>query len=506
MKKTTETTGNFLKRLGGQTATWIITIAFFIFAGRILTKVELAAIAVFIIIDSASQAIAALGVGTTGIKKIPIFLTEGKKKEAAALLKSCISIPIIPLVLVSCGVFLLSDRISAFFFKESGYAFLIKLIALGILFSGINVFLSYGVRAIQRFGILSVGQIITGTAQRIFAIGFYFLYGIKGIIFGFIIGSLIGIFFFIYNLRDIFSLKSGLYPIRSLISYSFPYYIEGFARYFTMQGDQLIIGAFLNPASLATYFIAIKFFETLYLIISAWGDALIPKIAELSAESKERVELGYRKTSRYFSLFFIPLCFLFIGLSPFFIDIIGGGKYPEAVLPAIILSTAALVYGFKGLIEIGVFILGRPFDRLKFELIASSLLMFFTVSLIGILDLQGAAVGRLLAVIIAFVYGIFALRKFMDVRFDTGAIKCAMPASLVLAVILLILQYMYYNVAVIPLYLTLGIAAFMFVFSRTLVEEDFTLLKQIIPSKFGGLIKIFYFFGKRKMPGEIYPS
>ena len=492
------------KLLSSQGVVATFSIFYFIIITRVLTKLELSSIAIFVIITTFCAMFTGLGLTVSCLQKAPELLGKGRKVEACALIKTSLFVPFILSLIVAVGAFSISPWISKIFFKTPDYDVLVKIMILGIVTYKLQETLGHIFKVVQRFGKMAIAKVVNDVAGRILALILFFTFGIKGYIFGLIIGQGIVILLSIYYLRDYIFFKSGVHPIGRLVRYSLPYYGDGFVRFGTMQADQLIIGVFFKPELLATYYVARRFFDYLHLYVDALLGPIAPKMAELKAQGKEIIQRAFTKTSRYLSFSLIPVSLLIASISYPLLRVYGGDKYISATPILSLLSIAAIAYGLYSIYAINVYILGKPVERFKQESVSSILNVVLGLGLVIPLNIFGLAIARLFSLSGASLFSRHLLKKLSKVKFDILALKQTLIASLLMVTVIIIAQLLYYNIFVIPVYVLAGTTVYLFFFCKGLKREDIDLIIKFLPVRLSPLlIRAVYFFGGTKLKREL---
>ena len=487
------------KLIGAQAVISIFSIFYFIIITRLFTKIQLASLAVLGIMCGIAAMVTGMGLNATCIQKVPELIAKDERKKACALIKASIFIPLALSLLIAGIVYFTSTKISQTFFKSSDFVMLIKIMALGTMIYKLYECLSHTLRAVQKFGKVSIANVMNNIGGRLIALPLYFVLGIKGYIGGLIFAQGLIVLYMVYHLKEYLFFSSGLHPIKELVHYSLPYYGDGFVRFGTMQADQLIIGVFLKPELLATYYVARRFFDYLQLYIDALLGPIVPKIAELKTQGMEIVQKAFTKTSRYLSFSLIPVSLLIAAISYPLLRIYGGDKYIGATPVLALLSVAAIAYGLYSVYAINVYILGKPIERFKQESVSSFLNVALGLGLVIPLNIFGLAIARLFSLSGASLFSRHLLKKLSKTRFDILALRQTLIASLLMAIVIITCQLFYYNTFVVPVYIMLGITVYLFFFCRILNRDDIELIRGFLPPRLLPLVKLAYFFGGNRL-------
>jgi O-antigen/teichoic acid export membrane protein len=489
------------KLLSAQVLISIFSVAYFFIITLLLSKVELAAIPVFAVITGLCSIVVGFGLPATCIQKAPGFIAEGNKREASALIKASIVIPVLFSLALAFAVFILSDQISEVFFKTAEYANLIKIMSIGVVTFRLNESLVLILPATDRFGRLSIIRILNGVVTPLIALSLYIFFDIGGYITGLILGQVLSSALALYSIRDFIFYKSelGFHTLKKLVSYSSPYYTEGFMRFGSMHADQFIVGVFLAPEILATYYVAKTFLNYLVQYVGALLEPVVPKIAQIKTQGFDTVEKGFAMTSRYLSFALIPVSFLIASLSYPLLQIFGSGKYISGVPVLAILALSGIVYGLYSIYGINVYILGKPILRLEQESVNGILNVVFVLALIVPLGIIGCALAKFFSLFFAMLFSMYLLKKLISMVFDIFALKQAFFASTAMAGIIVLGQVVYYNLFAVPIYVLIGGVAYLTLTCRNLENGDIDLFRDFLPERFLFVLNVVYLFGGEKL-------
>ncbi len=499
INRSVKTMRDSTKLLTAEGVITLFSIFFFIIIARLLTKIEMSSLAVFAVIIGLSGMATGLGLVTSCIQKAPELLARGEKAKAYALMKLSVVVPLL-LSLVAAGIVaFFSKQISQLFFKTPDLSALIKIMAVGIVVGKVWENLSHMLSVVEKFGKLSIAKVVSNIPARMLALFLYFFFGMKGYISALILGQGMAALLMVYYLRDFIFSRSGQYSLKELISYSSPYYGGDLLRFSYRQADQLIIGVFLMPEQLATYFVARRFFGYLVLYTDALLRPIVPKISALKAKGSQAIEKAFNRTSRYLSFSLIPASFLVASLAYPLLHIYGGNKYLSAAPILSILSLTAIAYGIYSAYGMNVYIMGRPIKRFEQEGVAGVLNVGLGLSLVVPLSILGPAIGGALSLSGAALFSRHLLKKLINARFDVAALKQTLLASGVMSGLILICQLLYYDLRLVPCYALGGVLLYLFLFSRNLVRGDLDLISGYLPQRLLPLVKVIHFFGGQKL-------
>jgi len=476
------------------------SIAFTIFLAHTLSKTDFATFAVFGILRGIIAMTVNLGLETSCIQRVPELIAKGENNDASAIMKTTLLSRTILSAIFALLVFFLSAMVSRILLKTHEYDNIIRIMSLGILFSSLVDSLDLLAQITQQFGKISIIKVIGDVLSRVSSISLYFIMGLKGYIIGLAWMPIIGIILYILLLRKLLFVKSGFYPWFKLVMYSLPFYGKGFMRFGLMQLDQIVIGTLLEPKSLATYFMAKRFSNYIYMVVTAIGQPALIKISQLKAKGANRMRAVFSKISRYNCFVFIPLCIGVASISYPLFHLYGGKRYTNGTSILVLLALAMLVYSvMAGVYLRGVFLYGKPVQLFAVDGIGCLLNILFIVVFVSALGATGIALASLLAYIGSMFYARYLFKKIIPVQFDKKALKDSLIASFAMAAVIVVLQLIYYNLLIIPLYILVGLITFMLIFSRRLERKDIELVEDFLPGRFKSLVTVFYWFGAKRL-------
>ena len=472
---------NVLQLFSASAFSRLLSIFALAFYARYLTKEELSLIPIYGMIGGMSVLLSNFGIFPTFVKLLPSLFKKDEEK-ARSLVRT-------GLILISPGIFLFSfftfifsRNISLLIFNKENYSIFINIMSIGFFCSGFRQVANYLFWGTARFKKQSLVITIEIITRVLLSITLIFFYGAIGLVIGFVFSSFISSLLSLYFLRDvIFKPINKIYKISKLLKESMPFYLESYLMYFRSQGDHLIVVSFLGVKLLAVYYIARKIYDSLQTFFDSLDKVVTENLSKQRANKKVFEERIYKLFSLN-AYFMIPSIFIIIGLTPFFIDLLGGSTYQEAVVPSIILCLTSLVQFYWG-ITIGrsIFIFKTSTNRFKLTLVESVFLMLFLLIFTNIIGIVGIALARLLATIFAGVYGFFVIRKIINIKVNIYGTLVSFFSSTLISAVLLIGQSIDANYFYIPLYLAFGILIFLVLIHVRISSEYYSALNSFLP-------------------------
>jgi O-antigen/teichoic acid export membrane protein len=191
--------------------------------------------------------------------------------------------------------------------------------------------------------------------------------------------------------------RTGIYPnfkidpllAKSILAYGAKVHVGQVSGFANLNLDQALIAAWLPPAALGLYVVAVTSAGMFQIFSAAVQTVAMPSIARQdTAEARRRV------FERVFSRYWLLSILLFLALAavlPLAIPLIYGDAFRLSLIPAEILLLGALFMGARTLLTSGVAALGDPWLVSKASLIALPVTLVLLYLLLPSLGLIGAA-------------------------------------------------------------------------------------------------------------------
>jgi len=208
--------------------------------------------------------------------------------------------------------------------------------------------------------------------------------------------------------------RMGIYPglrtdgglAKSMLAYGGKLHVGQVSGFANLNLDQGLIAAWLPPAALGLYVVAVSAAGILQMSSVAVQTVAMPAIArEETAETRRKVFA--RVFSRYWFLS-IAMMLALAAVLPLVIPLVYGDGFRLSVAPAEVLLIAALFFGARTLLSAGAAALGDPWLSSKASLIALPVTVVLLYLLLPVFGLMGAALASVAAYFAEFavmVYG-----------------------------------------------------------------------------------------------------
>jgi O-antigen/teichoic acid export membrane protein len=199
----------------------------------------------------------------------------------------------------------------------------------------------------------------------------------------------------LYRLADRSSLRLSLSIARELLSFGVRSHLGNVSSLLNERLDQLVISAFLVPAKLGLYVVAVTLTSVTTLVGSSVSFVSLPTLARLRG-TEERAA-GARRLIGVTALTSAAMTLPLIVFTPFIIEIAFGRAFRDAALVSRILLIGAVILSTNRVLSSSLIGLGRPLDAGISE--ATALIATFAglAVLLPTLGLIGAAVASVIA-------------------------------------------------------------------------------------------------------------
>jgi len=464
------------------------------FLARAITREEMGILSAITLISSFIQLTSSFGL-TQSIAKYVSEL-KGRGEDISTHFVSALLFKI-PVALLACSaLFLFSEDISSILFGSPLHHELVKLAALDAF--------ALSLSPILRSVLLGSGYIkklavygISSSAARWIAIVFLIWsgYGFYGAVVGWIIGDLTTLILFATASIKLVTFKENLLSksvnlIPSLLRFSWPLFTASIVSFLYTWYDRALVLAFLPLTDLGVYDVSYKAFSVLASISTAFGSSLFPYYGmAYGRKDHKAISGGIKRASGYIMMIIFPLTLGLLSTARPAITLFAGEMYEPGWTVLAILSIFGLTYGVSP--ALGSLLLiyekTKTMMLLSFISVASSLAL---LPLLWILGLNGLAVMRGTSLVVTFLLTVYFLSKTVKVEIDKQKFTKVLASSAVMAVVVLAVQYIYYNKFFFPIYVLIGAAVYLTgirVF-KILREADIQLLREMFGERITGFV------------------
>lgn len=292
--------------------------------------------------------------------------------------------------------------------------------SLGLLLSQIRSVPLFYFDGVERMGYSAILKALNSLLLIIFGIaGFYFGFGLLGIITGFLIGGIISfmitwILFFAKRIK--INLKFDKKITKHLIIQGLPLGIAAFSALIYSNIDGILLERLLSEEALGIYSSASKFGPTLIQLLNVpFVVAVYPALSRLSREEPIRFQRAILKSLGAVFLWSIPVSItvaIFAGVIP----IIFGERYSAGIPILRVLIFFVPFASLSALLYKVLIVINKQNWYLLISIIGVAINILLNLILIPKMLIMGAAIASVFTQITLFVIYFFAIQKFVGFR------------------------------------------------------------------------------------------
>jgi O-antigen/teichoic acid export membrane protein len=374
-----------------------------------------------------------LGITPCFIRLLPSFLRESRDRTRSLLFTG---VPIVyaGLAVVTVAAFVLADSISELVLRDASSGWMIRIICIGFFPFTTTKICEYIIWGRAQFGTLSFLQTLESFIRPIAIVALYLRFDLPGVVAAFVLVEAVMAGAFLYCVRDLFGgARPPWYPVRQLLTESFPLYLEGWVWYLRAHGDNWLVSILLGPTALAVYFVAGIMINQLKVISTAVDRIALERLGRHlgNPETISEKALSLHET---ISRFVLPGILWLLAITPLATIMIGGEEYQAAIVPALVLVMVMFAEFLFLPLDRAVFVGTPPRFRLFKTSVEAGTVVAAAAILTPLTGLAGIASARLLGAVAGGVYGMIVLRQRLKLTIPFGelwrTVLTAVPGTL----------------------------------------------------------------------------
>lgn len=437
------------------------------FSGRVVATISSSILVVLLarLLEPDSYGLLFLAISIYGIVKLfsklgiarsaGRYLAEYRETDAGQIphiLKTSFLLNILTILLTGFILVIGSGYIS----KLIGEPELRPFLVLGSLFIGFGSLVTYVRLILQGFERVEIASAVHATDRvcRLFlATGFVLLgYDVLGALLGYIISSaLVSIggllFIYIWFYRDFEQkpIETGLR--HRILRYAIPLTATNTATILDKRIDTVLIGFFLNPASVAYYTAGKQVVQFVKMPMASLGFTLSPMYGSQKASGDSDTAARIYETSlSYGLLLYIPIGAGLILVAEPLVELVFGSEYLDAVPILHVFSLYIVLQSVTELTNTSLDYLGRAKSRAVIQLITSLLNVLLNIILIPSIGIVGAAIATVIT------HSLYTLSNVYIIHIELGLRIGLLLRNLVYAVAIAVVMS-------IPVYATIHLSS-----------------------------------------------
>jgi O-antigen/teichoic acid export membrane protein len=406
----------------GQIVTTVLGAALIFLLARLLGPEQYGLLFLAISILGFTKIFSEAGVANSGARYIAEY-KEDATGQIRHILRTSLLYNLVTIFVV-VTVFIIGHRYIATMFNEHE---LTSLLLYGVLFIVFGTLTTYtrtipqGFEEIQLSALIHVLNIF---GRFVFAIGLVILgYGVWGALTGYIVGyalvSIPGLLALDLRFYRYLEVNSSIEPgLRKRIAeYSAPLTVTSAATGVSTYIDTILIGFFLNPASVGFYILAKQFSQFVETPAHALGFSLAPTYgAEKAQDDVQRASNVYETSLRYTLVFYIPAAGGLVLIAEPMIRYVFSPEYLAAVPVLRILAIYIVFRSVATITADGLNYLGRARSRALIETSTVVLNVLLNILLIPRIGIVGAAIATVISYTTFTAIIIYIISLELDLR------------------------------------------------------------------------------------------
>jgi len=478
--------------------TTVIQIVVFAAIARILTPVYMGVMAALTLVVGFSQVVVTLGLPNAVTKFTAEFLGKKDRESAASVCYQALKVSIILSSVAGAVCFLFSDSISLLLLKTTDYSILFKILSFDIIVTGLYTGLYAGVTGLQKFREASISNLIRMLVRQVLIL-FALLsgYGLVGVVTAWFLADLLNSMLFGAVIFRSLGFPRFNFSLKRMLKFSYPLYFSGIVGFASGWFDQALILANLPLGNLGMYSVALRAFSVLTGVSEAIAAPLFPKYSEIHGSSGLRsVENAIHGASRYICYTVMPLAFGLLALATPALMAFVGEQYSVAAQPLEILCFFFAITCIQTALSGILLVLEKTWLSLGLTVLTIFLGIAFAVLLMPSLGVVGVSIARGLTMLSTLIIFTWVLRRKMRLTYDKEAFWKSLVSSLVMIAPLVVLQNVWSNTYLLPLYI--GLAAVVYIMMlrilKAIRQSDIDLVKLYLGKRLEFLAKPFEVF------------
>lgn len=463
-----------------------------------LTPADLGVLSILSFIASVLH-LSALTLPTALTKFVSEHLGRNEYQKAASVQRTVTAAVVIFSLVGLAIITVLSSSLSLYFWGTTENVLLIILISISAFLMNLVTLYNSGLRALCLFGKMAFVTLVYILSSRVIAVVLALLnFGVSGVVFGYIIGTFIGVATAIGFTRGKFHNNKNKTPIQPLLKFSLPLFLSSLAVLIIGQADIIVLASVTSDYSqVGIYSIAVRSLLVLSVIWQPIMVTIFPIVsARFGLQNPKGVSKALKMTSRYLAYTIIPSCVLLATVAPTALNVFYGPTYVSGATSLVILAISIIALALFTLLTTTLTAIGKTRQVLQINVISAIFTITLLLSLVPIFEAVGAAATRLFVQVISLILAAYMLRRYVNVQLDGEALWKSAVSSIITMPFLFVLEST--MAKRFPAFQVLAIeiltAGFIYLASlyvlKALNGQDFELLRQSFPKSLSKFIYV----------------
>jgi len=482
---------------------YALGLVFYMIAARVLPREDIGSLSMitfgyyaFLLLASTPTS---LSLPSAAVKYISEYAGRGELERASSVASALIRF----LLALSLAAFLIaviiSNPLSSILWGSPAGA-LIFIVTFTSAFLAVirTTYLSF-FQGLQRFGRYAIAGFIPILVGRLAGvILLVFGYGLLGVSVGWLLGDLTGFLISFSLFTNLLPKPKRTHELRPLIAFGAPMLVFTSIFLFLDWVDRvLFLGLTSNLSDLGVYDLAIRGAQTLSIIWMAVSVTVFPALSNLYGRSgKTGFGEALKLSSRYLAYLIFPVSMGLAAMSGTAMSILFETQYASGVTALSLLALAAIPWAFGMMFVSALQALGQT--RLFIKIGLAALIIDTAVVIVAApyLGVVGATLGRVVMMLVFFLYARRELNMQIRFSLDAEALKKGGLAGGLMAACVAVLEFLvlgrFFSSALLRAVLEIGSGGIVYgvavVGLRAFNREDFALVRRVLPRSFAPLL------------------
>ena len=472
--------------------TTLFQVVAFALIARLISTSQMGLIAILSLILGLAQLIAPLALPSAIVRFVAEELARGQRQNGAAIFYKSTIISIAISAIMGAACFILASSLSAAF---STQPIVFQLLAIDIfLTAGLIQTASNALVGAQRFREYSLVTIAYMALRNMLIVALLLVFhDFSWLVLAWVISDLLYVF-----MMGIFVVRALGPPtfessLKRLLRFSLPLMPGNSAGFAYGWYDRALVLPYTSLAELGIYNATLTAFGVLSGISGGIATALYPAYAEIqTSKGKPGLQDAIHVASRYVSFIAIPLALGLVATAKPALSLFVGSTV-RARSTALQIMTLFFALTVVGNAFASIFLLLGETATASVATTASVAASIVTaLLLLPTFGISGAAISRGVGMLVSFILTLALVRRRIRLSFDLEALWKSFAASIAMAIIVWLTQYVFYNRLLLPAYIIVGAVTYLIGLRllRALRPADIQLGMQFLGKRYEPLVNL----------------
>ncbi len=477
----------------------LILLLYYLAIARLLTQPEIGQISLLNLAMGVFALMTMLAIPAASTKYIADSLGRNNLQEASAVRGASLRIILATSTPALIAALALSPTLAVYLFGTDSTPDVLMLTFGTAFIANLSGLFSSQLLGLGAFGFVALQGILYFLTSRSVGVSLaYFGFGVKGVATGWLLGALAGLAVARIGLRGRFVRSSGNFPVRSLLTFSFPIFLSQLIGTVQSWADLAILyWLTANLSDLGVYFLVVSGLSVLAILYSPISTATFPSVAfDYGRGDHESVNRKIHQTTRLVTIAVLPVSFSLAAVSQTALTIVFGRAYLTGTIPFILLATASVLPALGFLYSSILQGVGETKAIAKAGGAAAIIELAAALVLVPQIGTVGASLARVLMYATMFTLIYRALKARTGFRLQTSYLPSLLVLTALLAVPLAIIDWEITQLPTLQKFLLIATTflALTILGNRTLhilTTNDLNQIASAMPKPLGNLLRGF---------------